>query len=228
MVNSSPSSPAHFSLAGNFTAEDIQELLGAMAGENQARSETETAAPSDGAPGSVPSALNATSTASLAANEESNDGCATRDEEDDGVKAQARSERKRSREKQRRSDVNKQFADLTQLIRQIESEESAGDELVASRLAFSPTNRVDLIARTIAHLERLRESNKKRKVEVDSLQKQLEDSKKAGEETAAKLKDATLGPAGAGKQVSFASIYVMYNCLGSLVFSLNITLMLPL
>ena len=228
MVNSSPSSPAHFSLAGNFTAEDIQELLGAMAGENQARSDTtEIAAPLAGAPGSVPSASNPI-TAPLAATEESNDGCATRDEEDDGVKAQARSERKRSREKQRRSDVNKQFADLTQLIRQIESEESAGDELVASRLAFSPTNRVDLIARTIAHLERLRESNKKRKVEVDSLQKQLEDSKKAGEETAAKLKDATLGPAGAGKQVSFASIYVMYNCLGSLVFSLNITLMLPL
>ena len=119
----------------------------------------------------------------LSVNEESNGGCA-RDGEDDGDKAQTRSERKRTREKQRRSDVNKQFADLTQLIRHIESEESAGDELATSRLAFSPTNRVDLIARTIVHLERLRESNKKRKVEVDNLQKQLEESKKAGEETA--------------------------------------------
>ena len=107
--------------------------------------------------------------------------------------------------------MNKQFADLTQLIRQIESEESPGDDLVASRLAFSPTNRVDLIARTIAHLERLRESNKKRKFEVDSLQKQLEESKKAGEETAAKLKEATLGPAAPGKQVRISSqCYVQF------------------
>ena len=199
MASSSPSSPAHFSLAGNFTAEDIQELLGAMAGENQARSESEaTSAPLE-EPGSMSTGTSAVT--ALSANEESNDGCAGRDGEDDGVKAQARSERKRSREKQRRSDVNKQFADLTQLIRQIEAEESAGDELTTSRLAFSPTNRVDLIARTIVHLERLRESNKKRKLEVENLQKQLEESNKAGEETAAKLKEATLGPGGAGKQV---------------------------
>lgn len=123
-------------------------------------------------------------------------------EEEDGEKAQARSERKRSREKKRRSDVNTQFGELTRVLKQIESEESSGDELIASRLSFpSATNRVDLIARTIAHLESLHRSNKRRKLENESLQKQLEEAKKAGEETAAKLKEACFNPAEASKQV---------------------------
>ena len=105
-------------------------------------------------------------------------------------KAQARSERKRSREKQRRSDVNKQFNDLTKVLRQIEVEEAEDDCSSKPRLAFSATNRVDLIARTIVHLERLSHLSKKRKTEMESLQQQLDLAKKAGEETAQKLKEA--------------------------------------
>ena len=136
------------------------------------------------------------------------------------AKAHARSERKRSREKQRRSDVNKQFNDLTQLLQKIDAEDAAaaaaeaaaaasntGEELgscdaksssaaAASRITFNPSNRVDLISRTILQLERLHEANKRRKSEIASLQQQLEVAKKAGEDTAAKLKEAMLAPPG--------------------------------
>jgi hypothetical protein len=120
---------------------------------------------------------------------------AQEDEDDlDGIsadaKAQARSERKRSREKQRRSDVNKQFADLTQLLRRIESEEE-GRTLVPIPAAAA-TNRVDLIARTITIMERTHELSKKRKAENANLQKQLDDALKMAEDTAARLKEATL------------------------------------
>lgn len=129
------------------------------------------------------------------------------------AKLQARSERKRCREKQRRSDVNKQFADLTQLLQRIDAEEAAAasDEGKESSTAatsrgvvtFNPSNRVDLIAKTIMSLERLHECSKKRKLEIASLQQQLEEAKKAGEDTAAKLKEAMLAPPGppGGKQV---------------------------
>merc|ERR1712085_199885 len=43
-------------------------------------------------------------------------------------KARIRSERKRSREKQRRSDVNTQFTDLTALLKKIEAEDVQSDE----------------------------------------------------------------------------------------------------
>lgn len=121
---------------------------------------------------------------------------------DDGAKAQARSERKRSREKQRRSDVNKQFSDLTEVLQRIETEEAEEDHSVV-RLAFSPTNRVDLIARTITHLERLNASNKRRKAEIESLQQQLAHAKKAGEDTAAKLKEVMFNQPPSTKQVSY-------------------------
>ena len=142
------------------------------------------------------------------------------------AKAHARSERKRSREKQRRSDVNKQFTDLTQLLQKIDAEDAAAaaaeaaaatsntnEELgscdvksssvassattvAASRITFNPSNRVDLIGRTILQLERLHEANKRRKNEIASLQQQLDVAKKAGEDTAAKLKEAMLAPPG--------------------------------
>jgi hypothetical protein len=118
----------------------------------------------------------------------------------DESKAMARSERKRSREKQRRSDVNQKFGDLTLLLRQIESEEAEEDQM--ARLAFNATNRVDLVARTIMHLGRLRDCNKKRKVEVESLQQQLDQAKKAGEDTAAKLKETMFNQPPQTKQVS--------------------------
>ena len=97
------------------------------------------------------------------------------------------SERKRSREKQRREDINKQFTNLTDVIKKLEAEElkiqqellKEQEELellegsnkrprtgvprpytspVCVLPPFSPTNRVDLIARTILHLERLSHS----------------------------------------------------------------------
>jgi len=96
---------------------------------------------------------------------------------DEASKALARSERKRSREKQRRTDVNKQFTDLTKIVRKIEQEEREEDPNVF-RQPFSSTNRADLVARTIAHIERLRDSNKRRRDQCVLLQ-QTTDSYKA-------------------------------------------------
>eukprot|EP00547_Thalassionema_nitzschioides_P002589 CAMPEP_0194209342 /NCGR_PEP_ID=MMETSP0156-20130528/7503_1 /TAXON_ID=33649 /ORGANISM="Thalassionema nitzschioides, Strain L26-B" /LENGTH=323 /DNA_ID=CAMNT_0038936497 /DNA_START=39 /DNA_END=1010 /DNA_ORIENTATION=+ len=109
------------------------------------------------------------------------------------ARAKARSERKRSREKQRREDVNKQFADLSQLLREIEAEDLT--EEGCSRLPIvsgGPTNRVDLIGRTMVVLERIHKINKDRKNEIKELTKELEDAKKMAEDTAARLKEATL------------------------------------
>jgi hypothetical protein len=183
MVDSDPPSPAHFSMAGNFSAEDIQELLGAMTEDHHR-----------------PATCESHSASSVASVERPAEGAVDETCIGDGVKVEARSERKRSREKQRRTDVNKQFADLTIVLRQIEAEES--EEESKTRLAFSPANRVDLVARTITHLERLRDSNKRRKTELDSLQQQLDQAKKAGEDTAAKLKEAMFNQPPQNKQVS--------------------------
>ena len=185
MTTSNPSSPSHFSLAGNFSADDIQELLGAMAEEHHQHGGGEE---------------------ELASVDRPTDDSVIIPED---AKAQARSERKRSREKQRRTNVNKQFADLTALLKQIEREEADEDATVA-RLAFSLTNRVDMIARTITHLERLRSLNKRRKLELQSLQQQLDHAKKAGEDTAAKLKEVMFNhqPA-AQKQVRKESGFFM-------------------
>lgn len=113
--------------------------------------------------------------------------------------AQIRSERKRSREKQRRNDVNKQFAELTEVLKNIEREaQEVGrnddaygsvSTMMAIAASTGPTNRVDLIARTIVHLERLNRTAKKQRLEISSLRKQLENTKKAGEDMAEKLKD---------------------------------------
>lgn len=119
------------------------------------------------------------------------------------ARAQARSERKRSREKQRREDVNKQFADLSALLRQIETEEDANTK----RLPYSSTNRVDLIARTIVIMERVHKVSKERKQEIANLQKEVEDAKKMAEDTAARLKEATLyQQPGPQKQVRISCI----------------------
>jgi len=138
------------------------------------------------------------------------------------TRAQARSERKRSREKQRRNDVNKQFAELTEVLKRIEAEESSGNTAATAAPAASaaaaegstdsttsdsaslvappsvaavlppfssPSNRVELIARTIAHLERLHALNMHHKSRVATLSKELQEAKKAGEETAQKVKE---------------------------------------
>lgn len=214
MVVSNPASPANFGLAGTFSADDISELLGAMSGEHQQQHES-TLDPSE-----------ATSASPFPADSSVNLPSAG-DGIDDDAKAQSRSERKRSREKQRRSDVNRQFADLTTLLRQIETEEAEEDHTVA-RLAFSPTNRVDLIARTITHLERLRDMNKRRKKEVESLEQQLELSKKAGEETASKLKEVMFNQPPQNKQVRLSLLRVhavLYYC-GFLTFFMNFLILM--
>lgn len=113
--------------------------------------------------------------------------------------AQLRSERKRSREKQRRNDVNKQFTELTEVLKNIEREaQEVGrnddaygsvSTMMAIATSTGPTNRVDLIARTIIHLERLNRTAKKQRLEIASLRQRLEHTKKTGEEMAEKLKD---------------------------------------
>jgi hypothetical protein len=111
----------------------------------------------------------------------------------------ARTERKRSREKQRRSDVNKQFYDLTACLRQVESEYDS-EELRAASLptVFSPSNRADLLARTVALLTALNNSNTRRKKEIADLKHQLDSSKQAGEEMAQKLKESLMAPQNMG------------------------------
>ena len=200
-----------YGIPSHFSSEDIQELLGAMGdgtehlhlqrrgSELSSHDDTISAAASFAPPASSlhyeRSEGASVSTSSIKAFDSS--GAPDLPEEEG--KAQARSERKRSREKQRRSDVNKQFADLTQLLQRIDAEDVHDEDAkhgtsAASRVTFNPSNRVDLIARTIVLLERLHEANKRRKTEMQSLQQQLEEAKKAGEETAAKLKEALLAP----------------------------------
>merc|ERR1712194_56037 len=116
--------------------------------------------------------------------------------------AQVRSERKRSREKQRRNDVNKQFQELTEVLKQIEREAQEmgrGDDsygslstMMAIAASTGPTNRVDLIARTIVHLERLNRTAKKQKIEINQLREQLESTKKSGEDMAENRKELCL------------------------------------
>lgn len=120
-------------------------------------------------------------------------------------RAKARSERKRSREKQRREDVNKHFGDLSQLLRHIESEDEEGSKWIPVT-TVGPTNRVDLIARTIVVLERIHKVSTERKQEILDLNKQLEDMKKIAEDTAARLKEATMFQQGPQKsQVRFSN-----------------------
>lgn len=168
-MSNSSFSPTLHSYNHNFTEEDLNDILGVSLMEDPRTITTEET------PGSSNSAQE---------DEDDLDGISA------DAKAQARSERKRSREKQRRSDVNKQFADLTQLLRRIESEEE-GRTLVPIPSAAA-TNRVDLIARTITIMERTHELSKKRKAENANLQKQLDDALKMAEDTAARLKEATL------------------------------------
>eukprot|EP00545_Synedropsis_sp_CCMP1620_P013941 CAMPEP_0119004916 /NCGR_PEP_ID=MMETSP1176-20130426/1430_1 /TAXON_ID=265551 /ORGANISM="Synedropsis recta cf, Strain CCMP1620" /LENGTH=322 /DNA_ID=CAMNT_0006956677 /DNA_START=15 /DNA_END=983 /DNA_ORIENTATION=+ len=146
-----------------FSEEEIHDILGAMNGQGEQEEGTEEAANSTFPGSEIPVES----------------------------RAKARSERKRSREKQRREDVNKQFADLSQLLRTIETED-LDDDARMPLATTSPTNRVDLIARTICILERTHKLNKTRKEEVADLKKQVKDSNKMAEDTAARLKEATL------------------------------------
>jgi hypothetical protein len=172
-------SPANFSVTGNLCEDDIQHLLGAMIESHESQRGKQDS-------------LDATSIASASSTALATLACTEIDEEtteiDEETKLLARSERKRSREKQRRMDVNTQFGDLTKLVSQLEKEEREEDPTVFHQ-SFSATNRADLISRTIAHLERMRDSNKRRQTECASLQQQLQEAKKAGEDMAAKYKE---------------------------------------
>lgn len=127
-------------------------------------------------------------------------------------KAVARSERKRSREKQRRSDVNQQFTALTTVLREIES---TCDDVHARALpAFSPSNRADLIARVIGCLEALHGAVKRRKAENESLETQLQQAKQAGEETAAKLKESLMAPQSFGQNRVMMMVPMMIGANG--------------
>jgi hypothetical protein len=199
-------SPMHYGISGQFSSEDIQELLGAMGDGtdhihhhrrrgSDASSVDDMVSPSVSFAAPVNSLHHERSGGTTTSATSSQNGCSTGTE----PKTHDRSERKRSREKQRRSDVNKQFADLTQLLQRIDAEDVHDDDAkhgtsAASRVTFNPANRVDLVARTIVLLERLHEANKRRKTEMQSLQQQLDEAKKAGEDTAAKLKEALLAP----------------------------------
>lgn len=243
-------SPMNMGLSSHFSHEDIQDLLGVMGdtshgsvhGSEDHHHQPLMLTSSDhhlqqqaaavAAAGTTPVACatitygndgrDMTSSGEVVADNNTNNSCNGNQPGED-AKAHARSERKRSREKQRRSDVNKQFTDLTQLLQKIDAEDAAAaaaeaaaaasstsEELVscdakssstssaaaAGRITFNPSNRVDLIGRTILQLERLHEANKRRKNEIASLQQQLDVAKKAGEDTAAKLKEAMLAPPG--------------------------------
>ena len=121
-------------------------------------------------------------------------------------RSKARSERKRTREKQRRDGVNRQFAELTKVLKRLELEEreeaerkarlAAGSDgsisasLHSVRLPFiAPNNSVDLIACAIVHLQHLHRMSKRQQEDLNRLEDELQMSKKAGEDTATKLKE---------------------------------------
>ena len=188
--SASLASPSHMSTHGGLSPEDIQELLGGVledchpsaADESGEHHHQHYASINDSENNDISSANN-------------NDGHIPSD-----VRAAARSERKRSREKQRRSDVNKQFATLTDMLRQIEtSHKDLFATPVWTDASFSPTNRVELIARTIHVLQTLEQSHKRQKTAMRDLEQQLEQAKKAGEEAAAKAKESMMAPMPTGQ-----------------------------
>jgi hypothetical protein len=110
----------------------------------------------------------------------------------DATRCRARIERKRSREKERRNEVNKQMQELTDVLKCIEDEENNRAAARNSKNgngtsnprpfpSFSPTNRVELIGRTVAHLERLWELSKEQEVEIKKLQQKLEEQAKVSD-----------------------------------------------
>jgi hypothetical protein len=128
------------------------------------------------------------------------------------ARAKAQSERKRTREKQRRDGVNRQFAELTKVLKRLELEErqemerkariaareiagaggAGGSKLSyqSMRLPFiGPNNSVDLVACAIVRLQHLHNLSKRQQDKVNDLKEELNDTKKTGEDTASKLKN---------------------------------------
>lgn len=174
------SSPSLMAYPSTFSEEEIHDILGAMNSHHDCSHE-EHGTHNDGS------------------HHDSIDGTGISADS----RAQARSERKRSREKQRREDVNKYFGDLTQLLRKVEADDDDGSKWIPIP-TVGPTNRVDLISRTIVVLERVHKVSMQRKQEIEDLNKQLEDMKKIAEDTTARLKEATMYQQGPQKpQVRF-------------------------
>lgn len=126
-----------------------------------------------------------------------------------------RIEIKRHREKQRRTDVKKQFAELASVIRRIEStfakqddNRESSDPEQPSHLSHlrsvppfvSPSNRVELMARTIHLLNSLEAECLSYQKLVKKTRAELVAAQKAGEETAAKLKESITQPVPSGIQ----------------------------
>lgn len=102
----------------------------------------------------------------------------------------SRSERKRTREKERRDGVNRQFVELTKTLKRLENENREGIESQGLRLPFvAPNNSANLIACALLHLKHLHEVSKRQHLELHRLRQELQTAKKVGEDTATKLKE---------------------------------------
>jgi hypothetical protein len=138
-------------------------------------------------------AASATSASSPAPTSDTVSLTGTDADEGQGTKEKAACERKRNREKQRRNDVNQQFTDLTSLLKSIEESEDKEYEVESVEVGIEgakkqrlgkgfygrtgPTNRIDLIARTIVVLEHLWTESRERSDEIKSLKHQLNQAK---------------------------------------------------
>lgn len=102
------------------------------------------------------------------------------DDGDGNSKGKWGSEKKRSREKQRRSDLNQQFSELKELLAKIEeSEDGHATERKKRRKsrAGSAKNRQDLVAHTIDVLHHLHDKNHERITEIRELKNELRELK---------------------------------------------------
>ena len=183
-----PNSPHHLGMDGtDFSPEDLHHILGAVAGDTSAHHFTESLSHSD---------LHSLQ-----------DAAAFPGDAEKAPADCARTERKRSREKQRRFDVNKQFTELTATVRQIEME----TEEYRVPTMYSPNNRADLIARTVALLQALHTMNQKKQKEMLELQEELQRAKLAGEEAAQKLKESMMAPQNVGNNKVIMMVPMMMN-----------------
>lgn len=198
-------SPNHIGMdGGDFSPEDLQHILGAVVGDshNVGHHFTESLSHSD---------LHSLNDASFPVGHMSGEEKAPSD--------CARTERKRSREKQRRFDVNKQFTELTATVRQIEME----TEEYRVPTMYSPNNRADLIARTVALLQALHGMNQKKQKDINELQEELQRAKLAGEETALKLKESMMAPQNVGNNKVIMMVPMMMNSDGTATAAMNPT-----
>lgn len=132
-------------------------------------------------------------------------------------KVKLRSERKKFREKQRRSDVNSQFAELTALLKKIETEDAAQDDDEDGTKSFYPElttlssnmNRVDLIGKTIAVLSRIHNENGKKTIKIEELSEELKATKLRVDDANMKLQQQQQFQQPFGKKSSDSQVMMM-------------------